>query len=142
MPFKVPEKYRYNPIGSKYPETKEGDDYGFFRIPYKDNPKKVRMTHYIFVMASSGDETTNWQHVSVSVKSYGGKELERCPVWPEMCVVKDLFWDDTDAVVQFYPPKDQYVNQHKFTLHLWRNKKWDNKPMTLPDPELVGHIDN
>lgn len=142
MPFKVPEKHRYNPTGSTYPSTKEGDDFGFFMIPVRGNPKHVRMTHNICVMASGGDENTKWEHVSVSLKNYGGKELGRCPTWPEMCIVKDLFWDDTDAVIQFHPPKDQYVNNHKFTLHLWRNKKWDNQPMTLPDPELVGVLNN
>ena len=54
-----------------------------------------------------------WEHVSVSTAT-------RCPTWEEMCAVKDLFWDEDDCVVQFHPPKSDYVNMHPYTLHLWR----------------------
>ena len=54
-----------------------------------------------------------------------------------MCRVKELFWSDTDAVVQYHPPADVYVNTHPFCLHLWRPSDPDNQ-LPVPDPELVG----
>lgn len=67
------------------------------------------------VIASEGDRELGvpWEHVSVSIPT-------RCPNWPEMCHIKELFWDDEDAVIQFHPPKSEYVNNHNYCLHLWR----------------------
>lgn len=64
----------------------------------------------IRVVASTGH---NWDHVSVSL-------VDRCPTWEEMCIVKDLFFDEEECVVQYHPPKSRYVNIHPFCLHLWR----------------------
>lgn len=54
-----------------------------------------------------------WDHVSVSLAT-------RCPTWEEMCAIKDLFFEAEDLVVQYHPPKTQYVNCHPYCLHLWR----------------------
>jgi hypothetical protein len=54
-----------------------------------------------------------WDHVSVHVEG-------RCPIWGEMCFVKDLFFRDDEVVMQLHPAKSQYVNEHPFMLHLWR----------------------
>lgn len=54
-----------------------------------------------------------WEHVSVSTD-------RRCPNWPEMSFVKDLFWEPEETVVQFHPPQSEYVNHHPYCLHLWR----------------------
>lgn len=59
------------------------------------------------------DGLERWEHVSVSRE-------DRCPTWEEMCMVKALFWEDEETVIQIHPPKSQYVNRHKFCLHLWR----------------------
>ena len=69
-----------------------------------------------------------WEHVSVSLR-------HRIPTWDEMCFVKSVFWDDEEAVVQFHPPKSQYVNYHPYTLHLWKNTF---VPFPLPPMILVG----
>lgn len=87
---------------------------------------------YIFVILSDG---LGWEHASVSIQSKTGKVIERCPTWEEMCKVKETFWDDTDCVVQYHPPKSDYVNHHKYCLHLWRSTE---KIMPRPDPALVG----
>lgn len=71
---------------------------GLFRIG--------RMT----IIASDGE---GWEHVSVSFP-------DRCPTWDEMCAVKSLFWGESDTVLQFHPPKAEYVNHHPYCLHLWR----------------------
>jgi len=80
----------------------EGND-GFFSF-VKDG--------IIFYCISS--DQSGWEHVSVSL------DRNRCPTWDEMCFVKSLFWDDDDCVIQFHPPKSDYVNIHKYVLHLWR----------------------
>jgi len=54
-----------------------------------------------------------WEHVSVSLG-------DRCPTWDEMCRVKNIFWDEEDCVVQYHPPKSDYVNNHPYCLHLFR----------------------
>jgi hypothetical protein len=58
-----------------------------------------------------------WEHVSVHVKENGFSET---PTWDEMCEIKALFWDDEDCVIQYHPPKSDYVNNHPNVLHMWR----------------------
>lgn len=114
MTFRVPEKFRVHVPG--YPP---GDEFnGTFRIPLKHGQT-------VFVIASDG---MGWEHVSVSRK-------DRCPTWEEMCQVKDLFWGPEDCVVQFHPPKAEYVNLHPFCLHLWRKTGED---IETPPMLLVG----
>jgi len=67
----------------------------------------------ILILASDG---MGWQHVSVSL----AHQPNHTPSWSIMCQVKDLFWEEEDAVMQIHPPKSQYVNQHPGCLHLWR----------------------
>ncbi len=82
------------------------------------------------IIASEGDppEAHGWEHVSVSTS-------RRIPNWLEMCFVKDLFWSEDECVVQFHPPRAEYVNQHPNCLHLWRNVRL---PFPLPPSVLVG----
>lgn len=76
---------------------------------------RLRSGEIIRVVASDG---AGWDHVSVSLK-------DRCPTWDEMSLIKDLFFDESETVVQFHPKKSEYVNFHPFTLHLWRNHAYD-----------------
>jgi hypothetical protein len=82
------------------------------------------------IISCDGKET-GWEQVSVST------DRHRSPNWPEMCFVKDLFWDEEECVVQFHPPLSQYVKAHRYCLHLW-------KPVgsTFPAPPsaLVGPL--
>jgi len=50
-----------------------------------------------------------------------------------MCRIKEMFWDEEDCVIQFHPPKSEYVNQNENTLHLWRKIgfKQPTPPTTL-----------
>lgn len=81
------------------------------------------------ILANTGSEDSKgWEHVSVSLK-------HRTPNWQEMCFVKDLFWAEDECVVQFHPPKSEYVNHHPNCLHLWRHIT-DTFPM--PPSMLVG----
>jgi hypothetical protein len=97
-----------------------GDDFGFFFLRMNGASEALR------VMVSSGADEMPWEHASVSLPT-------RCPTWNEMCWVKGLFWHDTETVVQYHPPKSDYVSFHPFCLHLW-------KPigLNLPRPPAVA----
>jgi len=70
----------------------------------------------------------NWEHASASF-------AHRTPTWGEMCDVKNLCWQEEEAVMQLHPPEDQWVNCHPYCLHLWRPK---GQAIPLPPPALVG----
>lgn len=99
--------------------THPGEMRGFFQMR---SPLGIQMR-----MISSGrDLEYGWEHVSVTVKA------ERCPTWEEMCFVKDLFWSEDEVVMQLHPAAHEYVNEHKYCLHLW-------KPLnaTIPTPPTI-----
>ena len=77
-----------------------------------------------------------WEHISVVAIINGGKFM-RAPTWDEMCKIKDKFWDEEDVVIQFHPKKSEYVNNHKYCLHLWREIGVEYK---TPPTELIGII--
>jgi hypothetical protein len=79
-------------------------------------------------IVASDDQGGGWEHVSVST-------TYRCPTWDEMCFVKDLFWLPTEAVMQLHPPESEYVNNHRFCLHLWRPTR---DVIPLPPSVYVG----
>lgn len=96
------------------PATAAGERCGVFLLPRPPMVKDLR------AIVSDGSEwdaaglpPPAWEHVSVS-------HPDRCPTWEEMAWVKSLFFEDLECVVEFHPPRSQYVNCHKFTLHLWR----------------------
>lgn len=103
--FHVPNQYRVR-RGALGSDDSQGQE-GAFQIP------SCHRDEVLTVIASDG---LGWEHVSVSL----GPFSKKCPTWEEMCQVKDLFWDEQAAVIQFHPPKSSYVNRHKGFLHMWR----------------------
>ena len=101
MTFHVPNKFRIR-------EGRYGSDESYGNNGAFD----VRLKHKQIVQVIAGDGL-GWEHVSVS-------RQDRCPTWDEMCQIKAMFWDEEDCVVQYHPPKSDYVNIHKNCLHLWR----------------------
>ncbi len=69
-----------------------------------------------------------WEHLSVSMPS-------RTPNWDQMCRMKDIFWGEDEACVEYHPKKEDYVNNHQHCLHIWKPTK-----VELPTPPsiLVG----
>lgn len=116
MAFKVPNKYRIR--DGRAGSSDDIGNAGAFAI-------KLKHGQQFFAIASDG---LGWEHVSVS-------RSDRCPTWDEMCQVKELFWDDSDCVVQYHPPKSQYVNNHPYCLHLWRQA---GSEFPAPATILVG----
>jgi hypothetical protein len=80
------------------------------------------------VLSSGAWDNMDWEHVSVSLTN-------RCPNWPEMCFIKDLFWSDDEVVMQLHPAKKDYVNLHDYCLHLWKPTVLE---IPLPPRIMVG----
>jgi hypothetical protein len=111
----------------KHPLFGYGNDKGaFFVIPHH------RIVNYFFnCMVSTGE---GWEHVSISLSTKTHR-VDRCPTWDEMCWIKDFFWKEDECVVQYHPPKTEYVSNHPYCLHLWRPT---NKELVRPNPLMVG----
>lgn len=108
MSFRVPNQYRLR-TGHMASDERNGNN-GVFFVPTRPGQPPLK------VIASDGaleDGSQAWEHVSVSLPN-------RCPTWAEMCAIKALFWGPEDTVVQYHPPRSDYVNNHPYCLHLWR----------------------
>lgn len=110
-----------------------------FQLPGFESPAGATFGWFVFKFGSKlircmtvDGEETGWEHVSVSV-AIGRKT--RMPTWDEMCFVKGKFWEEEEAVIQFHPPKSEYVNNHPHCLHLWKYTKGE---FPLPDSIFVG----
>lgn len=93
----------------------EHDDYFgmfFIKVPGHPQPLKVAASRF-----RDKDPVSNsnppWNHVSISRNN-------RCPTWEEMCSIKDIFFDKDEAVMQLHPAEKDYVNNHRFCLHIWQ----------------------
>jgi len=118
--FHVPEKYRV--VTGQGATSPAAGNNGVFYIPLKKKSAlalgKIITYGQLQCVVSDG---SGWLHVSVCVVSSDKKSpAGRTPTWEEMCVAKDTFWDQEDACVQFHPPKKEYVNDHKWVLHIWQ----------------------
>lgn len=69
-----------------------------------------------------------WEHLSVSMPN-------KTPSWDQMCMMKDIFWGEEEACIQYHPRKEDYVNNHKHCLHIWKPTE---EPLPIPPSILVG----
>lgn len=126
--FHVPHQLRVK--GGALGSTNEEGNNGLFRVPLQGHD-------VAYVIASDGD---GWEHVSFQVKHeinrVKGKPHLRIPSWYEMNIIKDIFWDKEDCVMQLHPPKHKYVNISGNVLHLWRpvNVSIPQPPMYMVGP--------
>lgn len=120
--MKFPEQFRFNDCAPQY-QTKPCEPHGMFLVPHA-----VTRGRTLKIIASCGRDArleTGWEHVSVSIMG----NRHACPTWEEMCLVKDLFWNDDECIVQFHPAKQNYVNHYPGCLHLWKSV---NAPFPTP----------
>lgn len=114
-----PNEYRRGELGF-WSSTPDDGMNGVFSIPLPGFGHRVIAQCIVSdgaepeAIAAAGAQ---WEHVSVHILEYG---KQRTPTWQEMCMVKDIFWDEEECVVQFHPPKSEYVNNHPHVLHLWK----------------------
>jgi hypothetical protein len=123
--FKTPNAYRVRK-GQFASSDADGCNGAFF-IPNNTQPVKQRHVP-LKVIASDGE---GWEHVSVSLPN-------RTPTWEEMDYLKNVFWDESDCVMQLHPPRADWVNNHPHCLHLWRPT---GVPIPAPPAWLVGYRD-
>jgi hypothetical protein len=97
--FQVPEQYRI--MTGEFATSFSAGNNGAFLFKFRG--------YEVFCIASDG---LGWEHVSVSI------DRERTPSWDIMNHVKNLFWGEEDTVLQFHPPKSEYVNDCVGCLHL------------------------
>lgn len=69
-----------------------------------------------------------WEHLSVSM-------LSKTPNWEQMCMMKDIFWGKDEACVEYHPKEEDYVNNHKHCLHIWKPTESE---LPIPPSFLVG----
>jgi hypothetical protein len=96
-----------------------GDD-GFNGI-YVD---PVERKNYFFVFSWG----QGWEHLSVSQRN-------KTPSWDIMCRIKNVFWGEDEVCVEYHPKKEDYVNLHPHSLHIWKEV---GKEFPTPPSILVG----
>jgi len=115
--FHVPNQYR-NRTHRTYGTGDHDGNKGAFEIPLENN-------RLMIIIADDGldaPEPHQWEHISVRIVDNDGSNVT--PSWADMNAAKNVFWDAEDCVVQFHPPRSQYVNRHPHVLHMWRSVNW------------------
>lgn len=116
----------------------DGDMFGAFMFGMHGHVNKTILR----TIAADGEET-GWEHVSVTVVYQVGRSWrQRAATWQEMSFVKDAFWREDECVVQFHPPRANYVNNHSCCLHLWRKvgTEYETPPEILTGDKSLGRI--
>lgn len=108
-------------------EGKDGFGGSVYPVEYKNGKVKIKkdynsVLHFIF---SNG---CGFEHLSVSTPV-------RTPTWDEMCKMKEIFWKDDEVCMQLHPKKEEYVNNMKYCLHIW---KPIDKEIPTPPSVMVG----
>jgi hypothetical protein len=120
-----PKKYRVQVAGYR---SNSGDPYGVFIVPHGSDR--------LYCLATDGIcedlDMPVWEHVSITVRNRRLVQLNRCPTWEQMALVKSMFWHDDETVMQLHPPKDDHINIHPYCLHLWRPLE-----QTIPLPPCI-----
>jgi len=88
-----------------------------------------RNRYFLCIIASWGKD---WDHVSVHAQASKGQQF--CPFWEDMSFVKQLFFKESEIALQYHPPRKYYVDNHPYTLHLWRPQ---NQEIILPPIWMV-----
>lgn len=71
-----------------------------------------------------------WDHVSVAPY-----KRHITPSWEDMCMIKNMFFDESEAAVQFHPARSDYVNMVPNCLHIWKPQ---NEKLPVPNSLMVG----
>jgi hypothetical protein len=117
----MPERYRVK-MGAVAFEISNTTS-GFFKIPHP----KIANYYFEVILSSPGD----WERVSVMLSS-PKRKVERKPTWDEMCLVKSLFFEEAETVVQFHHGiESKPGNEPLYCLSLWRSTNGEY-PQPIP----------
>lgn len=114
------EKYRDRDFERRYYGCNGDSGNGVFRV-------LVNQRSFHCIVSNGG----GWDHVSVSPCN---KKRTTCPTWEEMCAIKNMFFLPEECVIEYHPPRSDYVNDCETCLHLWRPS--DGK-IPMPPTEFV-----
>lgn len=94
---------------------------------------RIAVGFNVMISKSEMDDGSWWLHISVS-------KPNRLPTWDEMKKVKDEFLGEDTEAFHIIPKKKDFVNVHRFCLHMWsplgtqtrlpnlQNIKWESIP--------------
>lgn len=71
-----------------------------------------------------------WDHVSIAPA-----KRNIMPSWDDMCLLKNLFFNEDEVVIQYHPAKKDYVNNLSNCLHLWKPTE---ETLPVPNSLMVG----
>lgn len=114
-----------------------------FPLPDKKNYEANENFQYIILPRKNGfynvitTETKEWKRVRVSLLDKYYHPLDRYPKWDEMCLIKEMLFNDDEAVIEIHTNDEFKMYEKDYTIDLWRPL---NKEMPLPNPDLVGKV--
>lgn len=84
---------------------------------WNEHPSGLR----VMLSGNTESDGNKWLHLSVSRK-------DRLPKWDELKAARAVFLTEDLKALQIFPPKEEYVNDNPFVLHLWVNLTKDPLP--------------
>lgn len=90
---------------------------------------------FYLVIVSNGQ---GWDHVSVSLHKKNGNNINRCPSFEEMQMIKAKIFGEDEVVFQLHPREEDYINTHPYCLHLWKPNSCD---MVLPPMHSLDNVE-
>lgn len=92
------------------------------RMPGMDGSGYIREDGLVVMMSGSvAEDGKRWLHVSLSRKT-------RLPNWGDLKHVRDVFLGPEKTAYQIIAPRSEWINMHKFCLHLWHCVDGDPLP--------------
>lgn len=82
-------------------------------------------------------QTNDWKRIQVSLLNWWHQQLKVFPTWDEMCAIKDIFFNDDEAIIEIHPSDEYKIYEKDYTIDLWKPL---NKELPLPNPDLVGKV--
>ena len=71
-----------------------------------------------------------WEHLSVNPISQN-----KTPSWDFMCQLKEMFFRDDEACVEYHPARKDYISQLDHCLHIWKPLR---EKLPVPPSIFVG----
>lgn len=111
------EKFRV--VNGPMASTPEAGNNGMFLIPHQKYAKDRFQ-----VTCSDG---MGWEVVSFTYY-----KKNKTPTWDDSCYIKDLFWEEEEAVMQLHRPASLRVSERKFVIALMRPIE-----VEIPQPPVI-----
>ena len=94
--------------------------------------RRAALTGSRLLLLLSGEihtEGEQWLHASFSYPA-------RIPSYDDVYEVRRLFFPSDKTVLQIFPPREEHVNLHPYTLHLWCCLSHDSSSSSLILPGM------